>query len=104
MALPRGSSKRTKVSDTLFGVRKEKSNGGSNIIRRSLTKNAYVNRQALLLATATRTAEVAGLKRDLGRAKEELSLVKRQLEENKGTQYPICIFIKKKLLVLIGAS
>ena len=45
---------------------------------------SYVNKQASLLAAAARTAEVAGLKQDLGRAEEELGLVKRQLEENKG--------------------
>ena len=43
-----------------------------------------MNKKALLLAAAARTAEVSGLKRDLGQAEEELSLVKRQLEENKG--------------------
>ena len=64
----------------------------------------YVNKQASLLAAAARTAEVSILKRDLERTEEELGLVKRQLEENKGTQYPICIFIKKKLLTLIGVS
>ena len=40
--------------------------------------------QALLLAVAARIAEVAALKRDLKRSKEELGLAKRQLEENKG--------------------
>ena len=63
-----------------------------------------MNKQASLLAAAARTAEVFGLKRDLERTEEELSLVKRQLEKNKGTQYPVCIFIKKKLLTLIIAS
>ena len=43
-----------------------------------------MNKQAVLLATAARTAEVTGLKRDLEQAEEELSLTKRQLEENKG--------------------
>ena len=43
-----------------------------------------MNKQALLLAAAARTAEVSGLKRDLRWAEEELGLVKRQLEENKG--------------------
>ena len=42
-----------------------------------------MNKQALLLATAAHTVEVAGLKRDLWRVGEELGLVKRQLEENK---------------------
>ena len=40
--------------------------------------------QASLLAAAARTAEVGALKRALERSKEELSLTKRQLEENKG--------------------
>ena len=44
----------------------------------------YVNKQAPLLAAAARTTEVSRLKRDLGRAEEELGLVKRQLEESKG--------------------
>ena len=53
-----------------------------------------MNKQASLLAAATRTAEVSGLKQDLERTEGELGLVKRQLEENKGTQYPFSIFIK----------
>ena len=40
--------------------------------------------QALLLASAALTAEVTTLKQDLKGSKEELSLAKRQLEENKG--------------------
>ena len=44
-----------------------------------------MNKQASLLAAAARTVEVSGLKRDLERPEEELGLVKRQLEENKGT-------------------
>ena len=40
--------------------------------------------QASLLAAAARTAEVAALKRDLERSKEELRLTKRQLKENGG--------------------
>ena len=43
-----------------------------------------MNEQASLLATATATTEVSGLRQNLGRAEEELGLVKRQLEENKG--------------------
>ena len=43
-----------------------------------------MNKQAMLLVAAAHTAEVTGLKRDLEQAKEELSLRKRQLEENKG--------------------
>lgn len=68
----------------MLGVRKEKPNGGSTKNRRSLTVFVYVNKQALLLNAAARTAEVAGLRRDLGQVEEELGLVKRQLEENKG--------------------
>ena len=44
----------------------------------------YVNKQASLLAASARTAEVSGLKRDLGRAEEELGLVKKQLEDSQG--------------------
>ena len=44
----------------------------------------HVNKQAVLLAAAARTAEVAELKRDLEQAQGELDLTKRQLEENKG--------------------
>ena len=43
-----------------------------------------VNKQAVLLAAATRTAEIAGLTQDLERAQGELGLARRQLEENKG--------------------
>ena len=40
--------------------------------------------QAALLTSAALTAEVEVLKQDLERSEEELSLTKRQLEENKG--------------------
>ena len=40
--------------------------------------------QASLVAAAARTAEVSMLKQDLKRSEDELSLAKRQLEENKG--------------------
>ena len=43
-----------------------------------------MNKQAVLLATAARMAEVTGLKRDLEQAQGELGLTKRQLEEDKG--------------------
>ena len=43
-----------------------------------------MNKQAVLLADTAHTAEVAGLKRDLEQAQGDLSLTKRQLEENKG--------------------
>ena len=43
-----------------------------------------LNKQAVLLAAATRNAEVADLKRDLEQAQGELDLTKRQLKENKG--------------------
>ena len=55
--------------------------------------------QASLLAAAARTAEVAALKRDLERSKEELGLAKRQLEESKGKLYPVCILIRKTRVV-----
>ena len=55
-----------------------------------------MNKQASLLAAVARTAEVSALKRDLERSKEELGLTKRQLEENKGKLYLVCILIKKK--------
>ena len=63
-----------------------------------------MNKQASLLAAVARTAEVSRLKRDLERTEGELGLVKRQLEENKGTQFPVCIYIKENLLLLIEAS
>ena len=40
--------------------------------------------QASLLTSAALTAEVAALKQNLERSEKELSLAKRQLEENKG--------------------
>ena len=68
----------------MFGVRKEKPNGGSIIIRRSLIIGLNVNKQVVLLAAAGRTTEIAGLKQDLERAQGELGLTRRQLEESKG--------------------
>ena len=72
------------IPDSLFGVRKEKPNGGSIIIRRSLTISLNVNKHVVLLAAAVRTAEIAGLKQELERAQGELDLTRRQLEESKG--------------------
>ena len=43
-----------------------------------------MNKHAMLLAAAVRTAEIAGLKQDLEQAQGELDLTRRQLEENKG--------------------
>ena len=43
-----------------------------------------MNKQAVMLAAAVRTAEIAELKRDLEQAQGELDLTKRQLEEGKG--------------------
>ena len=43
-----------------------------------------VNKQAVLLAAAARTAAIAGLKQDLEQAQGELGLKRRQLEESKG--------------------
>ena len=56
---------------------------------RNLIVLVYVNKQALLLTDAARTAEVAGLKRELGQAEEELGLMKKQLEANKGKRNPV---------------
>ena len=43
-----------------------------------------MNTQVSLLAAASHTAEVSGLKQNLERSKKELGLAKRQLKENKG--------------------
>ena len=48
-----------------------------------------MNKQASLLVAAMVTTEVSGLRQSLGRAEEELGLVKRQLKENKDEQYPV---------------
>ena len=48
-----------------------------------------MNKHASLLAAAATTAEVSGPRQSLGRAEEEPDLMKRQLEENKGKQYPV---------------
>ena len=45
-----------------------------------------MNKQVSLLAAAAHTAEVSGLKQNLERAEEELSLVKKQLEDSQGMQ------------------
>ena len=45
---------------------------------------SYVNKQASLLAATSHAAEVSGLKQRLERTEEELSLVKRQLEDKRG--------------------
>ena len=63
----------------------------------------------MLLAAAARTTEVTGLQRDLKQAEEELSLMKRQLEENKGEWYPVHISYrggkrKKGKLVMLTKS
>ena len=60
-----------------------------------------MNKQASLLAAAACTVEVSRLKRDLERNEEELGLLKRQLEENKGTQCPVCMPYKGKV---VGAN
>ena len=80
---------KTVAPDALFGVWKERPNRGSHNVRRSLTEDVYVNKQASLLVAAARTAEVSGLKQDLERTEGELGLMKRQLEESQGMQYPI---------------
>ena len=43
-----------------------------------------VHKQVVLLAAAARTAEMAGLTRDLERTQGELGPARRQLKENKG--------------------
>ena len=65
---------------------KKSRNRGSNNIRRSLTEDVYVNKQASLLAAATRTTEVSGLKRDLERTEEERGRLKKQLEDTQDMQ------------------
>ena len=63
-----------------------------------------MNKQASLLAATARTAEVAALKWDLERSKEELGLTKRQLEERKGKQYLFYALKKKFGCKVIGSS
>ena len=53
-----------------------------------------MHKQVVLLAAATRTAEVAVLKRDLEQAQGELGLAKRQLKENKGKRFPARMYLK----------
>ena len=48
-----------------------------------------MNKQASLMAATAATAVAFGLRQRLRRAEEELDLMKRQLEENKGKQYPV---------------
>ena len=45
---------------------------------------SYVNKQASVLATASHTAEVFGLKQRLEQVEEELGQVRRQLKEKQG--------------------
>ena len=45
---------------------------------------SYVNKQASLPAATSHAAEVSGLKQRLERTEEELSLIKRQLEDKQG--------------------
>ena len=51
-----------------------------------------------MLAAAAHTVEVSALKQNLERAEGELGLVKRQLEENKGKQYPALMLYKGKIM------
>ena len=67
---------------SVFGKRSRTKD--QNKFRNSLTYDVYVNKQASLLAAATHTAEVSELKDCLERAEEELSLVKKQLEDSQG--------------------
>ena len=64
------------------------------IICRSLMISNVVNKQAVLLAAAARTAEVAELKRDLEQVQGELDLIKRQLEENRGKSLPSLMYLR----------
>ena len=48
-----------------------------------------MNKHALLLTTDARTTKVARIKRELRQAEEELGLVKKQLEANKGKRNPV---------------
>ena len=61
------------------------------MVCRSLIINILVNTQAVLLAAAVRTAEIARLKQDLEHAQGELDLTRRQLEESKGEWFPFLI-------------
>ena len=61
------------------------------IFRRRLTIHVYVNKQALLLAATSHSAEVSELKQSLERAEEELGHAKKQLEDKQGIQWPIQI-------------
>ena len=45
-----------------------------------------MNEQVSLQAATTHAVEVSGLKRKLERAEEELSLVKKQVEDSQGMQ------------------
>ena len=45
-----------------------------------------MNKHAALLAAASHTAKVSGLKQSLERAEEELGRVKKQLEDKQGMQ------------------
>ena len=45
---------------------------------------SYINKQALLLAATSHTAEVPGVKQRLERAEEELGQERKQLEDKQG--------------------
>ena len=49
------------------------------------------SKHASVVTATSHTAEVSGLKQGLERAEEELSQVKKQLEDNQGIQKP-CLF------------
>ena len=46
-----------------------------------------MNKQASLLAAASHTTEVSGLKQKLERAEEELGQARKQLEDQQGMQW-----------------
>ena len=54
-----------------------------------------MNDQVSLLTATSHTVKVSGLKQKLERAEEELGLVKKQLEDSQGMQYPAGIFLRK---------
>ena len=71
----------TVAPETLFDVRKEIPDRGSNNFRRRLIICVYVNKQASMLAATSHAAEVSKLKQILERANEELGRVKTAREQ-----------------------
>ena len=63
-----------------------------------------MNKQAVLLAAAAHTSEVAELKRDLEQAQGELGLMKWQLEENKDKRFPARMYLRIGKIVQSNAK